>query len=222
MDREWERRLDGQGIELLLQWEKGSSQKNNGLVLRLMKMECQILFLLTSCNAKQISCIELMQKAYSCELLMNRKITKVYKNLMKLEVRWLITMAMVDTCVLCESSGNLVAIWAKDLPNGAVEHIVHQVDLPAGTKQLLCLRFLLRQHKGQEQSDKNAGLHGFCLPGFFQSIRCLPRFCCATPCSQSESGISPLAPAVLYPSTQQAAITCNHASLSLVPHWTEG
>ena len=79
---------------------------------------------------------------------------------------------MVDTGVLCECSGNLVAIWAKDLSDGAVEHIVHQVDLPAGTKQLLCLRLLLCQHKGQEQSEKNAGLHGFCLAGFFQGIRC--------------------------------------------------
>ena len=110
---------------------------------------------------------------------------------------------MVDTCVLCESSRNLVAIWAKDLPDGAVEHVVHQVDLPARTKQLFCLRLLLRQHKGQDQSDKNAGLHGFCLPG----IRCLSRFCYATPRSQSESGISSLAASVLYPLSTQGAIS---------------
>ena len=72
-------------------------------------------------------------------------------------------ITMVDTCVLCEGSGNLVAIWAKDLPDGAVEHIVHQVDLPARNKQFLCLRLVLCQHKGQEQGDKNAGLHGVCL-----------------------------------------------------------
>ena len=52
-------------------------------------------------------------------------------------------------------------------------------------------------------------------------IFCLPRFCCSTPRSQSQSGINVLAPAVLYPlSTHwlQWPMTCNHASLSLVRH----
>merc|ERR1719237_115828 len=59
-----------------------------------------------------------------------------------IRIRWVgwRSSSMVDTCVLCECSRNLVAIWAEDLPDGAVEHIVHQVDLPARTKQLFCLR----------------------------------------------------------------------------------
>jgi len=130
---------------------------------------------------------------------------------------------MVDTCVLCESSGNLVAIWAEDLSDGAMEHIVQQVDLFVRTKQLFCLRLLLCQHKGQEQSEKNAGLHDFCLPRFFQGICCLPRFCCTMPRSQSQSGIISLAGAVLYP--LQAAISPIMQSCIIIisgTHSTEG
>merc|ERR1711899_360276 len=64
-----------------------------------------------------------------------------------------------DTCVFCKCSRNLVLVWAKNLPDSAVQHIVDQVDLPAKHQQLLRLRLLVCQHKGQEKSHKNTGLH---------------------------------------------------------------
>ena len=70
-------------------------------------------------------------------------------------------ITMVDACVLCESPRDLVAIWTKDLPHGAVENIVQQVDLSARAQQLFRLRLILCEREGQEQSDKNAGLHCF-------------------------------------------------------------
>ena len=70
-------------------------------------------------------------------------------------------IAVVDACVLCESPRDLVAIWTKDLPHGAVENIVQQVDLPSRAQQLFRLRLILCEREGQQQNDKNAGLHCF-------------------------------------------------------------
>ena len=70
-------------------------------------------------------------------------------------------ITVVDACVLCESPRDLVAIWTKDLPHGAVENIVQQVDLPSRAQQLFRLRLILCEREGEEQSDKNAGLHCF-------------------------------------------------------------
>ena len=67
----------------------------------------------------------------------------------------------MDACVLCESPRDLVAIWTKDLPHGAVENIVQQVDLPSRAQQLFRLRLILCEREGEEQSDKNTGLHCF-------------------------------------------------------------
>ena len=121
---------------------------------------------------------------------------------------------MVDTCVLCESSRYLVAIWAKDLPHSAVEHIVHQVDLPPRTKQLFCLRFLLCQHKGQKQSQKNSGLHRFLPPEIFPSKILLLDASQPIPEWHQRSGTC-LVISVVH---AQPAMTCNHALLSLVRH----
>ena len=130
-------------------------------------------------------------------------------------------ITMVDTCVLCEGSGNLVAVWAKDLPDGAVEHIVHQVDLPARNKQLLCLRLLLCQHKGQEQGDKNAGLHGVCL----LSKNSLPpkillpiRFDSQPIREWHQLSGSCRVISVVFHAAGCHPIQSNYASLSLVPH----
>ena len=81
-------------------------------------------------------------------------LTEVFKT-----IECLITV--VDACVLCESPRDLVAIQTKDLPHGAVENIVQQVDLPSRAQQLFRLRLILCERKGEEQSDKNAGLHCF-------------------------------------------------------------
>ena len=59
-----------------------------------------------------------------------------------------ISITMIDACVLRKCSRNLVLVWAKNLPDSAVQHIVDQVDLPPKHQQLFRLRLLVCQHKG--------------------------------------------------------------------------